>query len=163
MAGGGVQFREMLGILRGSLAEVPEHRQGSNRQYEIADAGLAAFSVFFMQSPSFLARQRDMQRRRGKNNAESVFRVERIPSDGQIRNMLDLVEPRRLGQSFWEINGLLQANGQLKRYRGIKDTLLVSMDGSQHFSSEKINCPNCHHRRMGTRSKTASKKRLSAG
>jgi len=151
MAGGGVQFREMLGILRGSLAEVPEHRQGSNRQYEIADAGLAAFSVFFMQSPSFLARQRDMQRRRGKNNAESVFRVERIPSDGQIRNMLDLVEPRRLGQSFWEINGLLQANGQLKRYRGIKDTLLVSMDGSQHFSSEKINCPNCHVHRQDER------------
>jgi len=93
MAGGGVRFGEMLAIVRRSLSKVPEHRQGSNCRYEIADAGLAAFSVFFMQSPSFLAHQRDMQRRKGKNNAQSMFGVELIPSDGQIRNLLDPTEP----------------------------------------------------------------------
>jgi len=151
MVGGGVEFREMLSILKGSLAEVPEHRQGSNCQYEIADAGLAAFSLFFMQSPSFLAHQRDMQRRKGKNNAQSVFGVERIPSDGQIRNILDPVEPKRLGQPFWEIYGLLQADGQLERYQGIEDTLLVSLDGSQYFSSQKIQCSKCQVQRRDER------------
>ena len=149
--GGGVQFREMLAILRDSLVKIPEHRQGSNCQYEIADAGLAAFSVFFMQSPSFLAHQRDMQRRKGKNNAQSVFGVEGIPSDGQIRNLLDPTEPGGLQQPFWEVHGLLQAHGKLERYRGIRDTLLVSLDGSQHFSSQKINCPNCHVQRQDDR------------
>jgi hypothetical protein len=37
----------------------------------IRDAGLSAFAVFFMQAPSFLAHQRDMQRASGRNNANS--------------------------------------------------------------------------------------------
>ncbi|MCB0003520.1 MAG: ISNCY family transposase, partial [Anaerolineae bacterium] len=65
----------MVQMLEGCLEQVPEHRQGSNTQYEIKDAGLAAFSVFFMQSPSFLEHQRDMQRKQGENNAESLFGV----------------------------------------------------------------------------------------
>ncbi len=50
-----LKFQEMLACVRQSLAQVPEHRTGRNTQYEIADAGLAAFSVFYMQAPSFLA------------------------------------------------------------------------------------------------------------
>jgi hypothetical protein len=98
-----MRFSAMLGGLKGSLAEIPEQRTGRNWTYELADAGLAAFSVFFMQSPSFLAHQRDMQRRKGHNNAEGLFGVERIPSDGQIRNLLDPVDPAQLGEPFWEI------------------------------------------------------------
>jgi hypothetical protein len=40
--GKGLKFREMLGILGTSLAEIPEHRTGKNCQYEIKTAGLAA-------------------------------------------------------------------------------------------------------------------------
>ena len=49
-----LKFQEMLKGLRQSLAEVPEHRTGRNTQYEIPDAGLGAFAVFYLQSPSFL-------------------------------------------------------------------------------------------------------------
>ena len=41
-----VKFREVLDGLRETLQGVPEHRTGQNTQYEIADAGLGAFSVF---------------------------------------------------------------------------------------------------------------------
>ena len=74
----------------------------------MCDVASSAFSVFFMQSPSFLAYQRDMQRRKGQNNARSLFGVERIPSDPQIRNLLDPVAPQimcdsRIGRfsRFW--------------------------------------------------------------
>lgn len=89
----GLKFQAMLASLRQSLARVPEHRKGTNTQYEIATAGMSAFSVFYMQSPSFLAHQRDMQRRKGQNNVQGLFRVERIPSDGQLRNLLNPVKP----------------------------------------------------------------------
>ena len=49
-----VKFDEMLASLRRSLEAVPEHRTGSNTRYDIVDAGLGAFSVFCLQSPSFL-------------------------------------------------------------------------------------------------------------
>jgi hypothetical protein len=61
-------------------------RQANKTTYSLSDAGLAAFSVFFMQSPSFLAYQRDMQRRKGTSNATTLFGMEQIPTDTHIRN-----------------------------------------------------------------------------
>jgi hypothetical protein len=136
-------FGSMLKILKKSLGEIPEHRSGKNRIYELTDAGQAAFGVFFMQSRSFLAYQRDMQRRKGRNNANSVFGVEQIPSDGQIRNLLDPVDPAWLWEPFWEIYAGLEEAGYLKHHRGVGATRLVSLDGTQYFSSQKIHCDSC--------------------
>jgi len=138
-----LKFREMLGFFRQSLEGVPEHRKGRNIQYRIVDAGLGAFSVFFMQSPSFLAHQRDMQRKKGQNNAQGLFGVERIPSDGQIRNLLDPVDVTQLHEPFWEIYHRLDDGGFLDAYGGVDGTRLISLDGSQYFSSQEIHCPNC--------------------
>lgn len=138
-----LKFQEMVGFLRQSLKEAPDHRTGKNRQYEIADAGLGAFSVFCAQAPSFLAHQRDMQKRKGQNNARSLFDMETIPSDGQIRNLLDPVDPGCLRLPFWQIYERLQEGHYLDDYRSVGGTLLLSFDGSQYFSSQKIHCPNC--------------------
>jgi hypothetical protein len=138
-----LRFSTLLGTLKERLAEIPEHRSGANTVYKLADAGLAAFGVFFMQSPSFLAYQRDMQRRKGHNNAEGLFGVERIPSDGQIRNLLDPVGPARLREPFWAVYERLEAEGYLKHHRGVGGTRLVSLDGTQYFSSQKVHCDNC--------------------
>lgn len=141
--GESLELCEMLGLLKEAFSAIPEHRGGQNKRYEITDAGLSAFSVFFMQSPSFLAHQREMERRKGQNNARSLFGVEQIPSDGQARNLLDPVEPARLGEPFWKIHARLAESGQLEGYRSISDTWLISLDGSQYFSSRKIHCDNC--------------------
>jgi hypothetical protein len=139
----GLEFEEMLEVVRQSLEDIPEHRTGQNIRYSIAEAGLGAFSVFYMQSPSFLAHQRDMQRKKGQNNAQGLFGIEKIPSDGQIRNLLDPVEPGQLYEPFWTIHRSLEESGYLAAYRGVAGTHLVSLDGAQHFSSQKIHCPMC--------------------
>ncbi len=141
--GRGLEFEEMLEILEAALTRIPEHRRGKNTRYEIANAALGAFGVFFMQSPSFLAYQRDMEKSKGRNNAQSLFGVRKIPTDGQIRNLLDPVEPALLGEAFWEIYARLVESGQWEGYRGIGGTQLISLDGSQYFSSQKIHCDNC--------------------
>jgi len=138
-----VKFQEMLKGLRQNLESVPEHRSGQNIQYSIAEAGLGAFAVFYMQSPSFLGHQRDMQRKKGQNNAQGLFGIEQIPSDGQIRNLLDPVEPAQLREPFWEIYRSLDESGYLDPYRGVGGTRLISLDGSQYFSSQQIHCPSC--------------------
>ena len=138
-----LKFEGMLDVVRKSLEEVPEHRAGRNTRYSIADAGLGAFAVFYMQSRSFLAHQRDMQRKKGQNNAQGLFGVEQIPSDGQIRNLLDPVEPGQLREPFWEIHRRLERSGHLEQYRGVGGTCLLSLDGSQYFSSQDIHCKNC--------------------
>ncbi|HET6240117.1 MAG TPA: hypothetical protein VFE41_34920, partial [Acetobacteraceae bacterium] len=51
----------LLGSLPGCLDRFPDKRRGMNATYRIGDIGMAAFSVFFMQSPSFLAHQRQLE------------------------------------------------------------------------------------------------------
>ena len=141
--GRNIRLRELLGSISEALDEVPEHRSGKNTQYTLTEVGLSAFSVFYMQSPSFLNHQRDMQRQRGQNNAQGLFGVERIPSDSQIRNLLDPIDPAYLRGAYWSIYEQLEAKGHLAGYEGVEGTRLVSLDGSQYFSSEKIHCEQC--------------------
>ena len=55
------RFIEELGEISKKL---PDKRAGRhNQQYEMGDAVDGAFAVFFTQSASFLAHQRDLQRR----------------------------------------------------------------------------------------------------
>jgi hypothetical protein len=51
----------LLGSLRGCLDGFPDKRHGSNTTYPMGDICMAGFSVFFLQSPSFLAHQRQFE------------------------------------------------------------------------------------------------------
>jgi hypothetical protein len=131
------------------LDSLPEHRKGKNSIYLIRDAVLGAFSVLFMQSPSFLAHQENMQRNAGHNNAASLFGLETIPSDNQIRNLLDPLQPEHLLPVFAKVSTLLEESGELQAFRHYRDNLLIILDGTQYFSSKEIHCENCSHRIHG--------------
>jgi len=60
-------------------------RKEKNGVYEVGEVGMAAFSVFFMQDPSFLEHQRVMKESTGRNNAEHLFGLQSTPSDNEIR------------------------------------------------------------------------------
>jgi len=126
------------------FAGLPDTRGKSNNQrYAMEDAALAAFSIFFTQSPSFLDSQVRMQKQQGKNNALSLFGVHQIPSDNQIRNLLDPVPPDTLFGSMTTIGDELYRGGYLNGFRSINDSFLIALDGTDFFSSEKISCPCC--------------------
>jgi len=140
------QFIKQLGEVADTL---PDKRAGRHNQlYQMIDAARAAFSVFFSQSPSFLAHQRDMKRRQGRSNAESVFQVGRIPSDNQIRNMLDPTPATAYEPCYLWLWKRLERGGSLKRYRALDNRLLVGIDGIEFFSSTKIECAHCYQQEV---------------
>jgi hypothetical protein len=136
-------FSRLVEQLRSAVERFPDVRTGSETLYTMADAALGAFSVFFTQSPSFLDFQRTLQVAKGCNNALSLFGITQIPSDNQIRNLLDPVPPCAVLPVFSAVVEALHAGGQLEAYRCINGDLLVAMDGTQYFSSAKIHCPQC--------------------
>jgi hypothetical protein len=81
---------------------------------------LSAFSMFFMQSQSFLEYQRQLQSRSGKDNVQSIFGVEKIPCDQQIRNILDLISTNSMNVVFERIYQFLQNGKHLQRYSSPK-------------------------------------------
>ena len=51
-----VEISELMQFLRSLLHDLPDERKpGNNTKYQVEDAVMAAFSVFFTQSPSFLS------------------------------------------------------------------------------------------------------------
>ena len=110
----------------------------------MADFSLSAFSVFFMQCPSFLDFQRTIGRSKGRHNAASLFGVAEVPSDNQIRTMLDAVAPEWLYGMFDAVVECLIENGTLEEFRSIGNDLLVTLDGTEYYRSERIHCRQCH-------------------
>lgn len=141
-------FDELVAELERSFGKLPDYRRGENTRYEIRDAAMSAFGIFFTQSNSFLAYQRMIEGRKGKSNVQSLFRAERIPSDNQIRNLLDPQEPELVYGVFGKGLEALERSGQLDDFRGHSGQVLISCDGTQTVSSQKIHCPNCSHREL---------------
>lgn len=139
-------FDKITYSLLTTFASLPDKRSGANVQYSMQDIALTAFSVFFMQSPSFLSAQEDLQKRTGKNNLKTLFRVDRIPSDNHVRMMLDPIKPDALHPVFDCIYEALGKQGILKSMRGVGDTQYIALDGTQIHSSNTIQCVNCSTR-----------------
>jgi hypothetical protein len=97
---------------RRTCAGLPDGR-AANRHFTMADIGIAAFSMFFMQSPSFLAHQRRLLEGEGRSNCQTLFKMADIPCDNQVRIVLDGVEPSLFHPAFEEIQRALQASGGL--------------------------------------------------
>jgi hypothetical protein len=137
-------LQAFIDLIEAQFAQLPDNRKASpNRKYSVRDAALSAFAVFMLQAPSFLAQQRDMQRTKGRNNAQSLFGVHQIPSDNQIRNILDPIAPSQLSGLFWQAYARLQAAQLLTAHTGIAGSYLCALDGLYYFSSRKVHCPNC--------------------
>lgn len=140
-------FNTLLKYLHRAIGQIADPRKPSNNtNYSVKDAVLSAFSLFFMQCPSFLDNQRQMQSRKGQDNAQTLFELEEIPCDNQIRNILDGIPTSRLTPIFIWVYQALKAGGQLKAYQVLGENLLVPLDGTEYFSSEKIHCPCCSSR-----------------
>lgn len=135
--------------MRSTFETLIDPRKGKNKSYTLMDAALSAFSVFFMQSPSFLEYQRSLEQREGQNNARALFGVHKIPSDNQIRNLLDATPPDRLNPLYHFLFKALEEGGILDRYRSINETLLLALDGTDYFSSKTLHCAHCSTRRLG--------------
>lgn len=125
-------------------SNLPDRRKpNNNTKYAMVDGVLAAFAVFFMQSSSFLAHQRLLQSKKGCSNARSLFQVEAIPSDPQIRNLLDPLSTKYFQEDFWFLLEELKAQQRLGQFWNELNTYAIALDGVNFFSSEKISCPKC--------------------
>ena len=121
----------LLSSVRRCCEGFPDKRRGTNSHYTMADIGLAAFSVFFTQSPSFLNHQRQLETGHGRSNCQTLFGIARIPSDNHIRDMLDPVAPDHLFPAFGEAVARLERSGGIAAFRRLGSHVLIALDGTE--------------------------------
>jgi len=136
----------LLDGVRSACEAFPDKRRGDVK-YSMADIGLSAFSLFFMQSESFLAYQRELEAGRKTSNCQSLFGMTAVPTDNHIRSMLDPVPPSHLQPAFDQALGVLRQHGGLAPFQRLGGRVLIALDGTEYFCSQKLGCPQCLTRR----------------
>jgi len=133
---------DLIQQLRIAVSSFPDTRSETNARYSMEDIVLGAFSVFLTQSPSFLSFQRGMQQETGRNNGASLFTMQSLPGDDQIRRVLDGVSPNLVFPVFTTCFDELVESGNIKEFESDLGYLLA-LDGTQYFESDTIHCGNC--------------------
>jgi hypothetical protein len=109
----GEVITKQLGGLSETAENLPDRRKsGNGRKYEPADFLMSAFAVFYFQHPSIPDFQKAMEEREKRNNLRTLSGVETIPGTGQVRKILDGIEPKELSRAFDMALGTARESGR---------------------------------------------------
>ncbi|MCG6552587.1 MAG: transposase family protein [Candidatus Magnetominusculus sp. LBB02] len=90
-----------FGVLREAFSSILEgladYREKGKIRYSIHNVVMSAFAMMFFQDSSLLEFQKKMETRYRQNNLRTLFKVDSIPKDNQMRNVLDEVDPKEIG------------------------------------------------------------------
>lgn len=140
----------IVDLLTTTFGTLADGRAAMQLRYPLHDTLLSGFAVMFFQHPSLLQFQRAMEKKRQRCNVQTIFGVHEIPSDTQMREILDAVKPAALRgvlPQLWEKvrragwGGRFTTTLPSGKHQGTYYT--VALDGSEYFRSTKIQCPHC--------------------
>lgn len=135
-----ITFDTLMETMSQAFANFSDHRR-ANAKYPLTDFLGSAFAMFSLKSPSLLAF--DERTKVESENLQNLYHLGAIPSDTQMRAALDPVDPQPLREIFAPLFATLQRAGVVKEYHFWQDSVLVAVDGVEHFSSSQIHCAHC--------------------
>jgi len=137
-----LSFDPLIRQIRRRAVQLPDARKRQCLS-SVADAVLSAVAMFSLKNPSLLA----FQERRNDENMKNLFRIQQVPSDTQMRVILDPLEPDWLRPLFNDPLGQLQRVKALEPLVFHEGCYLLSVDGTEYFSSKKVHCESCLQRK----------------
>jgi hypothetical protein len=136
--------------LRTTFAGVADGRVAGQCRYVLADTLMSGFAMMFFQHPSLLQFQRAMEKKRQRCNLQTIFGVQEVPSDTQMREMLDGVEVEALRGLLPQLWEKVRRAGWSKRFTTTLPSgqhqgtyYTIALDGSEYFRSTQVQCPHC--------------------
>jgi len=142
-----LSFDPLVKDIRTRAEQLPDSR-GRQCPYSVADAVMSGFAMFSLKDPSLLA----FQERRNDFNIKSLYLVNEVPSDTQCRELLDAQQPDQFRPMFNDVFRHLQRGNALESYLFHEGYYLLTLDGTEYFSSKKVHCPSClcrHNEKSG--------------
>jgi hypothetical protein len=143
-----LNFRKTLSVpallkgIRKSFNKIKDFRKGKI-DYSLPDILMSGLAIFGLKYPSLLQFDNDRDTPRLKHNLQHLYGVkDKPPSDTCLREVIDEIEPEHFRAPVVDIIQNLQQQGELESFRYLGG-YLVSSDGTGHFSSNHIHCPDC--------------------
>lgn len=138
-----LNFNSLRQALSNHLLDIKDHRRQGSCDYSLHDAVMSGFACMYFQDPSLAEFQRRLEEGQHQNNLRTLFGVECIPKDSQLRDILDRVESVNFRPVFTDLFSRLRRSKYLEEFQIIPDHYICAIDGVYHHSSEKIHCEKC--------------------
>jgi DDE family transposase len=120
---------------------IPDYRP-ADVDIALSDVFMSAFAMFSLKAPSLLA----FDKERAEGNLHTIYGIQRVPCDTDMREILDPVSPKWLRPVFTSVFRHLQRGKALEPMTFLDGSYLLALDGTEYFSSKTIHCASCLHR-----------------
>jgi len=144
---GSLKFRKkfsmpaLLEQVKSNFIKLPDYRKKEGK-FPLADVLMSGLAIFSLKDASLLEFDKNRSDPIRLQNLNSLYGINNIPCDTQLRTILDKVPPHLLRSIFVELHQTLQQQGEWEQYKFL-GKYLVSMDGTGVYSSSNISCPEC--------------------
>jgi hypothetical protein len=138
-----LSFSNLRKTISERVLQIEDPRREGSVNHSIHDCCLSGFAMMCFQDPSMLAFQKRLQDVGNKNNLKTIFCVDSIPKATQLRDVIDLIPSSSFDPIFSDFFSLLQRAKFLEKFQLFKNRYIISIDGTQYFSSKNISCPGC--------------------
>jgi hypothetical protein len=101
---------------------------------------MSALAMFSLKDSSLLEFD---DRREKDDNLKRIYKIEMVPSDSQMRTVLDDVSPEAIRPLFKEALVQLQSSKVLSEMVYMGQYYLLTLDGTGYFSSTQVHCAAC--------------------
>ena len=144
---------KLITIVSKEASKIPDYRKRvSEDTIPLHDAIMSGLAVMHLKYPSLLQFDRDCVKKPDKlRNLKSLYRVGQVPCDSYLREMLDPIETRYFRKFFTRLFAFVQRSGRLRQFEYFDEGYLAPIDGTGHFSSGKIDCPECCVKKPGSK------------
>lgn len=138
----------LLTIVRKSFSKIKDTRQ-RKCTFSLVDCLMSGYALFSLKYSSLLQFDEQHQDDKVSHNLESVFGLHQVPSDTQMRERLDEVNPQTLRRTFKQLFAQCQRSKRLALFEHLDGRYLLPIDGTGYFYSKEVHCDQCcekHHR-----------------
>jgi hypothetical protein len=118
-------------------------RDQGKLDHTLQDVVMSATAMMHFQDRSLLQFQKHLEDTYHYSNLTTLFEVQSIPKSSQMKDTLDRLPSENFSPIFYDFFERLQRGKQLKNFELFPGSYIVSVDGSEYFSSTQIHCPHC--------------------
>ena len=136
---------KLINLVSAEASKIPDFRPKNNhKKIPLHDAIMCGLAVMHLKYPSLLQFDRDCVKNADKlHNLKALYNVQQVPCDTHLRELLDPIDTKYLRKLFTKIFAYVQRSGRLKHFEYLEEGYIAPIDGTGHFSSGKIHCPEC--------------------
>ena len=126
----------MFQRIHSEFEKIPDRRT-CDVTISLPGALMSGFAMFSLKDPCLLAFDERRKDEAKLKNLKNIYHIDAVPSDTQMREILDEVVPKGLSAVYTDIFRQAQRGKVLEKLVFLEGCYLLSVDGTQDFCFQK--------------------------